>query len=105
MIAAILHQLSPEDATRVQGIVQEFRDRETQLQQEIAATEAAVKAAVLKTGASAFGTHLQASIMAPRITWDKHGMAVYSALHPDVLDHRKVGEPSIQIRARSQRRA
>ena len=44
-------------------------------------------------------------IMAPRITWDKHGMAVYSALHPDVLDHRKVGEPSIQIRARSQRRA
>jgi len=108
MIAAILHQLSPDDAVRVQAVVAvvtEFKDRKETLKQEIAATEAAVKAAVLKTGASAFGTHLQASIMAPRITWDKHGMAVYSALHPDVLDHRKVGEPSIQIRARSQRRA
>jgi len=105
MIAAILHQLSPEDATRVQGIVQEFRDRETQLQQEIAETEAAVKAAVLTTGASAVGTHLQASIMAPRITWDTKGMAAYSALPPAVLAYRKVGEPSVTMRARSQRRA
>src|SRR5215475_14386531 len=104
MIAAILHQLSPDDAARVQAIVQEFRDRETELTREIAATEAAVRDAVLTTGASAVGTHLQASIMAPRITWDTKGMAAYSALHPDVLAYRKVGEPSVQIRARSQRR-
>jgi len=31
-------------------------------------------------------------------------MAAYSALHPDVLAYRKVGEPSVTIRARSQRR-
>jgi len=47
---------------------------------------------------------LQATITAPRITWDTKGMAAYSALHPDVLAYRKVGEPSVQIRARSQRR-
>jgi hypothetical protein len=104
MIAAILHQLSPNDAARVQAIVQEFHDRETQLKAEIAETEAAVKAAVLTTGASAHGTHLQGSIMAPRITWDNKGMAAYSALHPDVLAYRKVGEPSVQIRARGPRR-
>jgi len=105
MLAAILHQLSPDDAARVQGIVQEFRDREAQLHGEIAQTEAAVKAAVLATGASAVGTQLQATITAPRITWDTKGMAAYSALHPDVLAYRKVGEPSVTIRARSQRSA
>jgi len=93
MIAAILHQLSPEDAARVQAIVQEFRDREAQLKREIEQTEAAVRAAVRATGASAVGTHLQATITAPRITRDNKGMAAYSALHPDVLAYRKVGEP------------
>jgi hypothetical protein len=105
MIAAILRQLSPDDAARVQAIVLEFRAREAELKHEIEQTEAAVRAAVLATGASAVGTHLQASILAPRITWDTKGMAAYSALHPDVLVYRKVGEPSVQIRARSQRRA
>jgi len=105
MLAAILHQLSPDDAARVQAIVLEFRAREAELKHEIEQTEAAVRAAVLATGASAVGTHLQASILAPRITWDTKGMAAYSALHPDVLVYRKVGEPSVQIRARSQRRA
>jgi len=105
MIAAILHQLSPDDAARVQAIVLEFRAREAELKHEIEQTEAAVRAAALATGASAVGTHLQASILAPRITWDTKGMAAYSALHPDVLVYRKVGEPSVQIRARSQRRA
>ena len=46
---------------------------------------------------------LQATIMAPQITWDTKGMAAYSALHPDVLAYHKVGEPSVTIRARSQR--
>jgi len=36
MIAAIFNQLSPEDAARVQAIVQEFRAREAELQGEIA---------------------------------------------------------------------
>src|SRR5215831_17187828 len=74
MLAAILHQLSPDDAARVQAIVQEFRDREAELTREIAATEAAVRDAVLTTGASAVGTHLHATIAAPRITWDNKGM-------------------------------
>ena len=46
MLAAILHQRSPEDVARVQGMVQACRDRETPLHHEMAATEAAVQAAV-----------------------------------------------------------
>jgi hypothetical protein len=104
LIAAIVYNLSPDEAARVKTIVREFRDRETQLKAEIAETEAAVRAAVLETGASAYGTHLQATIQAPRISWDNKGMAVYAALHPDVLVHQKVGEPSVRIGARGQRR-
>jgi hypothetical protein len=89
----------------VQAIVTEFDEREAQLTAEIAQQEAAIKAYVLATGATAQGTALQAMIIAPRVTWDNKGMATYAALHPDVLAYRKVGEPSVQIRARSPKRA
>jgi ABC-type Zn2+ transport system substrate-binding protein/surface adhesin len=55
-IAAILHQLDPETAARVQAIITEFDQREAQLKAEIAQQEAAIKAAVLATGATAHGT-------------------------------------------------
>jgi hypothetical protein len=77
-IAAILHQLDPETAERVQGIITEFDEREAQLTAEIAPQEAAIKEYVLATGAGANGTYLQALIMAPRITWDNKAMHVYS---------------------------
>ena len=62
-----------------------FMASRAQLTAEIAPQEAAIKAAILETGAGAHGTYLQAIIVAPRITWDNQSMAVYSALHPDVL--------------------
>jgi len=101
MLAAILRNLPPDEAARVQAIVQEFTEREAELKAAIATSEQHVKEAVLATGATAQGTHLQATIMAPRVTWDNKSMAVYATLHPEVLAYRKVGEPSVQIRARS----
>ena len=67
-LAAILHQLDPETATRVQSIITEFEAREAELTAEIAQAEAAIKQHVLETGATAQGTYLQAIITAPRIT-------------------------------------
>jgi hypothetical protein len=101
MIAAILRNLPPDEAARVQAIVQEFTEREAELKAAIATSEQQVKEAVLASGATAQGTYLQALIMAPRVTWDNKAMAVYATLHPEVLAYRKVGEPSVQIRARS----
>jgi hypothetical protein len=49
------------------------------------------------------GTYLQLILQPPRVTWDNKSMAVYASLHPEVLAYRKVGEPSVQIRARSLR--
>jgi hypothetical protein len=103
-LAAICRQLDPETAERVQAIVREFDEREAQLTAEIAQAEVAIKSYVLETGAGAHGTYLQAIIVAPRITWDTKAMQVYSTLHPEVLAYRKVGEPSVQIRARGKGR-
>jgi hypothetical protein len=103
-MAAILQQLDPETAERMQAIVREFDEHEAQLTAEIAQQEAAIKSYVLETGAGAYGTYLQAIVMAPRIAWDNKSMAVYATLHPEVLAYRKVGEPSVQIRARGKGR-
>jgi hypothetical protein len=103
-LAAILQQLDPVTAERVQAIVREFDEREAQLTAEIAQAEAAIKSWVLETGAGAHGTYLQAIIVAPRITWDTKAMQVYATMHPEVLAYQKVGEPSVQIRARGQGR-
>ena len=101
MFAAILHQLDPDTAARVQAIRAEFDAREKELKAEIAQQEAMIKEHVLLMGATAQGTYLQAIIMAPKVTWDNKSMHVYSTMHPEVLAYRKVGEPSVQIRARS----
>lgn len=103
-LAAILRLLPPDLAETAQATVREFDERETALQAEIAAREAAIKAYVLETGAGAHGTYLQAIIVAPRITYDTQQMEVYRTFHPEVNAYRKVGEPSVQIRARSLRR-
>jgi hypothetical protein len=94
-LAAILPQLDPETAARVQGIITECDEREAHLKAEIAQQEAAIKAAALATGATAQGTSLQAMIIAPRVTWDKKGMATSAAVHPEVLTDRTVGEPRV----------
>ena len=75
-LAAILPQLDPETAARVQAILTECDEREAHLKAEIAQQEAASTAAVLAAGAPAHGTSLQAIIMAPRVTWDTKAMHV-----------------------------
>lgn len=103
--SAILRALPPEYADLVQSIMQEFTDREASLTTEISTAEADIKRLVLLTGASAHGTYLQATLNAPRVTWDNKALQVYSTLHPEILPYRKVGEPSVTIRARTMRKA
>jgi hypothetical protein len=55
-IAAIVPQLDPETAARVQAILTAFDQREAPRKAEIAQQEAAITAAVLATGATAHGT-------------------------------------------------
>jgi hypothetical protein len=100
-IAAMLPQLDPETAARVPGMLTACDDRDAPLQAASAPPEGASTAAGLATGATAQGTSLQASRTAPRVPWETQGMATSAAWPPEVLASRKVGEPSMQMRARS----
>lgn len=103
--AAILRAIPPEYADLVKNVMQEFADREASLAAEISTAEADIKRLVLDTGASAYGTYLQAILTAPRVTYDAKALDVYSLSHPEILPYRKVGEPSVTIRARSMRKS
>jgi hypothetical protein len=98
-LEALLRQLEPAVAEQVQNIFREFEELELDLRSRIADLEQQIKDRVLLTGASAAGSYLQAVIVAPRITWDTKAMEVYRTLHPEVDPYRKVGQPSVTIRA------
>lgn len=71
---------------------------------EAAETRAAVlveeiKQAVIEQGATVKGAHLQAVYARGRVSWDTKGLDRYAAAHPDVLNFRKQGDPSVSLRA------
>jgi hypothetical protein len=92
-----------EDHAQARAILKEFEDLESQTRQQAAELETAIKDHAIRTGEVGQGTYLQLILQPPRVTWDNKSMAVYASLHPEVLAYRKVGEPSVQIRARSLR--
>lgn len=72
--------------------LQHLRDTERAVQD-------VVKAEVLKHGASVKGTALHAVYSKGRTTWDGKLLDGYAVAHPEVLPFRKVGEPTVSIRA------
>ena len=102
-IEALMRLIPPEDHPQARAILKEFEDLESQTRQQAAELETAIKDHAIRTGEVGQGTYLQLILQPPRVTWDNKSMAVYASLHPEVLAYRKVGEPSVQIRARSLR--
>jgi hypothetical protein len=66
----------------------------------ISELEKTIKADVLIAGISIKGDYLQAVWNKPRVTWNTKALAGFAAAHPEILDFRKVGKPSVTIRKR-----
>jgi phage host-nuclease inhibitor protein Gam len=77
----------------------EFAPLQDTLTQNIAELELAVKQAVLQHGTSVRGDRLQAVFTRGRVTWDTKNLDLYARTHPEVLRFRKVGTPSVSVRA------
>lgn len=58
-----------------------------------------IKAEVLQVGATVKSERLQAVYSNGRVSWDTKALDGYAAGHPELLQFRKEGEPSISIRA------
>jgi len=67
-------------------------------EENIAALENEIKTEVLLYGESVSGGFYRASFTQGRVSWDNEGMTKYAALHPDVLQFRKQGQPVVSLR-------
>ena len=67
-------------------------------EENIAALENEIKTEVLLYGESVSGGMYRASYTQGRVSWDNEGMTKYAAIHPDVLQFRKQGQPIISLR-------
>lgn len=65
---------------------------------ELEQAEAVVRAEVLLVGKSVKYGPLHAVYYAGRITWDNEALARLAERTPEILDHRKVGAPNVQLR-------
>ncbi len=63
------------------------------------ALEAEIRQAVVECGASVRGAHLQAVYTRGRVTWDNRRLDLYAETHPDIVEFRHQGEPSVSLRA------
>lgn len=67
-------------------------------EENITTLENEIKTDVLLYGESVSGGMYRACYSQGRVSWDNDGMARYAASHPDVLQFRKQGQPSVSLR-------
>jgi len=68
--------------------------------QRIEKLERNIRSSVLAEGSSIKGTRLQAVYVKGRTTWDSRLLQGYAVAHPEIEAFKKVGNPSVSIRAR-----
>lgn len=80
-------------ATRIyEGVLDAVQDEAASLKREI-------DAEVLDVSATIKGERLMAVYTKGRETWDGKKLAGYAIAHPEILEARKVGKPSVSLRA------
>jgi hypothetical protein len=90
----ILKQIQPE----LDALDAEYKLVLKAAEENIAALENEIKTDVLLYGESVSGGMYRACYVQGRVSWDNDGMTSYAASHPDVLQFRKQGQPSVSLR-------
>ena len=90
--------LTPEVRARLAEIEAEFESKSETAGGKIATLEAEIKADVLAQGETVKGGKFQAVWNKGRQSWDDKGLTAYAEAHPEVMQFRKQGEPSVTIR-------
>jgi hypothetical protein len=92
--------LTPEIRKQIADIEVEFACLYPAVDEKITALTADVKSAVIAQGETVNGEHLQAVFMKGRVSWDNSKLDGMMALIPQLVEARKVGDPSVSIRRR-----
>jgi hypothetical protein len=93
--------LTPEQRAELARIDAEYEGTLEEIADAVKAAEEQVKAAVIAAGETIKGTRYQAVWSKPRVSWDDRRLEEWFKAHDvDALDRmRKVGKPSVSIRA------
>jgi len=83
---------------QLEALDAEFGDKLREADEEVSRLEDEVKEAVREAGESVKHEGIHAIYMRGRVTWDSRGLSSYAETHPEVLDFRRVGNPSVSIR-------
>jgi hypothetical protein len=76
----------------------EYEPRLEAVNERIAELENEIKGAVLQHGSTVRGSRIYAVFYRGRISWDTKGLDRYAESHPEVVEFRKQGEPSVTLR-------
>ena len=60
-----------------------------------------IKAEVIAAGQTVAGDYHQAVYMKGRTSWDSKSLEGFAAAHPEILQFKTIGSPSVSIKARS----
>jgi hypothetical protein len=96
--ALIDQVLTPEIKSRLSDIEAEFAQKAQAADKNIETLEGEIKAETLAHGETVRSAGIQAVWNKGRQTWDSKGLTTYGDSHPEVLQFRKEGEPSVTIR-------
>lgn len=97
---AVLDEIyTPEVKARIAEVESTFAVKIEGVAENIATLEAEIKQAVITAGATVKGSFLQAVFTKGRVSWDTKSLDGYAVAHPELLSLRKVGEPSVSLRA------
>ena len=91
--------LTPEQRARIAELKSKSAAQYADVNEALAALHDAIRRETIARGASYKGTLFQAVYSKPRITWDSKFLEGYAAAHPEIEHARKVGAPSVSIRA------
>ena len=90
--------LTPEIRDQLAEIDAEFDPKVADLKLTLSILEAQIKAQVLEAGRTIKGSLHSFTFSRPRVSWDTRGLDGYAAAHPEILQFRKEGNPSVSVR-------
>ena len=90
--------IPPEVQARIDDIGDEYEALMTGPQKAASKLRELIKKDVLEHGSTVKGEHIMAVWNKGRESWDTKALKGYAAAHPDVLQLKKVGKPSVTIR-------
>ena len=97
-LALLESVMTPEIKEKLAEIDAEFDPKVDDLTQKRSMLEAEIKQEVLAAGRSIKGTYHNFSWPKPRVSWDTKALSGYAAGHPEILQFRAEGSPSVSVR-------